>query len=65
MSLESRFNPPMPHEEPVVLIHCEVCGREICDRDTCYYIEDEYYCDDCGLDYLQVAYQITLYKEDY
>ena len=65
MSLESRFDPPMPQEEPQVLEHCETCGREICDRDTCYLIENGCYCDDCGYDHLQSFFRTTLYKEDF
>lgn len=33
--------------EPPVFAECEYCGEEIYDGDTCYKIEDDYYCTDC------------------
>ena len=57
MSLESRFDPPTPREEPKPLVYCDVCGVDIYRGDYAYELDSETYCDDCGLDYLQTLHR--------
>ena len=57
MSLESRFDPPTPREEPKPLTYCDVCGEDIYRGDYAYELDAETYCDECGLDYLQTLHR--------
>ena len=71
MSLESRFAPPTPREEPQPATTCAVCGSELYYGDEVYifwdFAQNEMLCDQCGpdaiLDYYEPQHRETLTEE--
>lgn len=42
------------------LCKCETCGHELYEGEECYYINNNYYCEDCISDF-----KVTLDSEDF
>ena len=71
MSLESRFDPPTPYDEPQPATTCAHCHSELYYGDEVYLFWDRYqleiYCDQCGLDAIIDRYEpdhkVTLEEE--
>ena len=52
-------HPRCPNYEEVSINTCYECGQGLYEGDTGYYIDGEYYCEDCGYEWLK-QFKITL-----